>query len=268
MINLDRYPNGKQFALTMSYDDGVVQDRRLVALFNKYNIKGTFHLNGNLFDTARCISAAEVNKLYDGHEVSCHTLTHPRLDRMSSEGVINQILGDRLCLEELSGNIVNGLSYPFGIYDKKTKDALAACGIVYARTVEPTHNFFLPKDFLEWHPTCHHKEALKYGEKFIDSFPFPNRTDNIFYCWGHSYEFDNDNNWNLIEEFCEMMGNRKEIWYATNIEIYNYVKARENLVFSASGNIVYNPSATDIWFSDEKEAPHCVKAGQMLALNS
>ena len=32
-------------ALTFSYDDGVEQDRRLVELFNKNNLKCTFNLN-------------------------------------------------------------------------------------------------------------------------------------------------------------------------------------------------------------------------------
>ena len=39
------FPGGKHKALTMSYDDGKEDDKRLVALFNKYGIKGTFHLN-------------------------------------------------------------------------------------------------------------------------------------------------------------------------------------------------------------------------------
>ena len=31
--------NGKKKAVTFSYDDGVEQDRRLIALFNKYGMK-------------------------------------------------------------------------------------------------------------------------------------------------------------------------------------------------------------------------------------
>ena len=40
------FPGGKHKALTMSYDDGKTQDRRLVEIFNRYGIKGTFHLTG------------------------------------------------------------------------------------------------------------------------------------------------------------------------------------------------------------------------------
>lgn len=73
------------------------------------------------------------------------------------------------------------------------------------------------------------------------------------YVWGHSYEFDNDNNWDLIEEFCRMVGNQPDIWYATNIEIVDYIKALQNLKFSANGDFVYNPSSIDVWISvDDK----------------
>lgn len=39
---------GKMKAITFSYDDGVTQDRRLVELFNRYGVKGTFNLNSEL----------------------------------------------------------------------------------------------------------------------------------------------------------------------------------------------------------------------------
>ena len=45
MIKFDRYKDGKRYALTFSYDDGCAQDRRLVELFNKYEMKATFNFN-------------------------------------------------------------------------------------------------------------------------------------------------------------------------------------------------------------------------------
>lgn len=39
------YPQGKAKALTLSYDDGQIYDRRLVEIMNKNGLKGTFHLN-------------------------------------------------------------------------------------------------------------------------------------------------------------------------------------------------------------------------------
>ena len=71
----------------------------------------------------------------------------------------------------------------------------------------------------------------------------------MFYVWGHTAEFRNDNNWNLIEELLEFIGDREDIWYATNIDICEYCLAYEKLEYSAApdSNMVYNPTAKEIW---------------------
>ena len=40
-----RFPGGKPKALTLSYDDGVEQDVKLIEIAEKYGIKGTFNIN-------------------------------------------------------------------------------------------------------------------------------------------------------------------------------------------------------------------------------
>ena len=86
----------------------------------------------------------------------------------------------------------------------------------------------------------------------------------MFYLWGHSYEFDNNDNWNVIEEFAEYVGNRTDIWYATNGEIYEYLQACERLEFSIDGNFVYNPSAIDVYIDLGKET--VVPAGKTVKI--
>ena len=49
MVKLNRFPEGKKKAFTASYDDGAIQDLRLIELFKKYKIKATFNLNSGLF---------------------------------------------------------------------------------------------------------------------------------------------------------------------------------------------------------------------------
>lgn len=70
----------------------------------------------------------------------------------------------------------------------------------------------------------------------------------LFYLWGHAYEFEAKNNWDQIEKLLSMIGGHDEIWYATNLEIYNYVKAYEALRFDVAGKLVYNPTCTDVYF--------------------
>ena len=93
------YPGGKHKALTMSYDDGRTQDRRLVALFNQYGIKGTFHLNSGFLGDERHVRPDEVAALYAGHEVACHTVTHPTIARCPLPEVTREVLSDREALE-------------------------------------------------------------------------------------------------------------------------------------------------------------------------
>ncbi len=40
-----RFPGGRKKALTLSYDDGVEQDRRLMQIMDAHGLKGTFNLN-------------------------------------------------------------------------------------------------------------------------------------------------------------------------------------------------------------------------------
>ena len=88
-----------------------------------------------------------------------------------------------------------------------------------------------------------------------------NREPKLFYLWGHAYEFDNKNNWDRMEEICKKLSNNDEIWYATNIEIYEYVKAYESLVTSADGSKIYNPTLKKIWI-DVDGVQHSLNPGE------
>jgi peptidoglycan/xylan/chitin deacetylase (PgdA/CDA1 family) len=258
------FPEGKHKVLTMSYDDGRAADRRLVEIFNQHGIKGTFHLNSGLMGTGDRISYEEASKLYLGHEISAHTLTHPTIARSPKEQIVQEMMEDRKNLELVAGYTVRGLSYPNGSYNRLIKEMLPYLGIEYARTVVSTGNFGMPDDFLEWNPTCHHKRDLLYqAEEFVNLY----KTQYLYmmYVWGHSYEFDEDQNWSLMEEFCEFIGNRNDIWYATNIQIVDYVKAFRNLKFSADSRFVYNPSAISVWLSADNQIFE-VKGGKQIQL--
>ncbi len=245
------FPGGKHKVLTMSYDDGREEDRRLVEIFNRYGIKGTFHLNSGIKDPRR-IPAEEWKALYQGHEISCHTLTHPTIARCPIPHVALQVLEDRRRLEKIAGYPVRGMSYPNGSYNEEIVRLLPGVGIEYCRVVGDTDDFAMPENYLTWKATCHHNHRLiENGERFCEL----NKTQYLYmmYVWGHSYEFTQDENWSLIEDFCRMMGGRDDIWYAANIEIVDYMKAAHNLKFTADGDLVYNPGAQSVWIQADNE---------------
>jgi len=258
-IIFNLFPGNKKKALTMSYDDGTIHDRRLVEIFNKYGIRGTFHLNSGRLDQDGVIRSDEVAGLFDGHEVSCHTVSHPSLTLLAKESIYQEIAQDKLKLETLTNDIVRGMSYPYGTYDQNVIDVLRSAGMEYSRTTVSTHNFTLPADFMAWHPTCHHRENIV--ERLNDFLTRPRWNHlPVFYVWGHSYEFDRNNNWELIEEFCEKASGQEDVWYATNIEIVEYVQALRQLKISADGSKIYNPTATDVWVTVNK-LPAGIPAG-------
>lgn len=252
MIKLDRYKDGKKWALTMSYDDGVVHDRRLVEIFDKYNIKATFHLNSGNIGRDGLITADEASALYKEHEVATHTVTHPRLTNIAPVNIIQETLDDRRALENLCGYIVRGMSYPHGAYNDNVINVLRQCGIVYSRTTKSTGGFGLPDDFMAWHPTCHHKQMLTLADKFAEKKIF--ERGGLFYIWGHSYEFEGGNSWKDMELFCQRMSGLSDVWYATNIEIYEYIAAQRSLHISVENKMIHNPSCREVWVSRDGEA--------------
>lgn len=242
------FPGGKNKVLTMSYDDGRIYDRKLVSIFNRYGIRGTFHLNSGFLDDDSHVSSKEVKTLYKGHEVSCHTVTHPTIARSPLEQVTKQVLQDREALEDLVGYPVRGLSYPNGSFSADIKALLPALGIRYARVTGSTDQFGIPEDFLEWKATCHHTHQLMEDGKAFTELYKPQYLY-MMYVWGHSYEFNDADNWDLMENFCRLVGGHDDTWYATNIEIVDYLHLCRDLQFSAKGDFVFNPGAASAFLS-------------------
>ena len=251
MIRFNKFKDGKSKIVTMSYDDGSIFDHQLVEIFNKYNIKGTFHINSGGIGMPGRVSKDDITTLYAGHEVSLHTYSHPFLNEIPDEAFVYEIFESRKILESLTGSIIKGMSYPFGAYDNSIIEKLKGLGIVYSRTTAATKSFQLPTDFMKWHPTCHHNDGIESAKGFEPAKQ--KRPPSSLYIWGHSYEFDTNKNWDLIKQVCEMVSGYDDIWYATNIEIYNYITAQRRLEISADQKVIFNPSVLTVWVDVDGE---------------
>ncbi len=257
-----RFPEGRAKALTFSYDDGVEQDIRFIELLNRYGMKGTFNLNGGLYASEdkvypegqvhRRMTEKAITELYaDGrHEVAVHSYTHPFLETLTPAVMAYEIVKDREKLEQQFGKIVRGMAYPQGTFSDEVVDVLKSCGILYARTTKTTEKFDIPTDWLRLPATCHHKNPrlMELAEKFVEMNV--KHHPQLFYLWGHTYEFEDNDNWNVIEEFTEYMSGKEDsIWYATNIEIFEYIEDYKRLIYSVDGTMVKNPTARTLWFA-------------------
>ncbi len=262
------FPEGKKNAFTLSYDDGQIYDRQLVEMFNRYGLKGTFHLNAGTLDVKNekdeFLKKEEIKGLFAGHEVACHGYTHPWFSQLTRTRLIEEILDDKRELERLVEQPVRGMSYPYGDYSDEICSVAGTLGIEYSRTVNNTNEFQIPKDFLLWNPTCHHNaDVFGLTERFLKPMHYVDLQ--LFYVWGHSFEFHRENSWERMEKFCAAISGHDEVWYATNIQIKEYLCAAKNLISTADHNVIYNPSAGTIWIEAGGSVVK-IKAGETVTI--
>ena len=163
-----------------------------------------------------------------GHEIAIHGACHraPALQR-TVDG-IRDVLDCRIALEKEMGTLIRGMAYPdSGIRRsqpgtssyEKIREYLSDLGVAYSRTLGGDNDEFeLPTDPYAWMPSAHHNnpKIFEYIEKFNaiteESQYYSRKTAKLFYLWGHSYEFDRNENWDRIEKICEGLGgDRKSV---------------------------------------------------------
>jgi peptidoglycan/xylan/chitin deacetylase (PgdA/CDA1 family) len=263
-LEIPPFPGGKRIAVTISFDDGHTYDRRVVRAFNEWGLKATFNLNSGKLgrtgirpgdDERVIIDASEVAELYAGHEVAIHTVTHPHLPRLDAAQVAREVLEDRMALEDLVGYPVRGMAYPYGTYDQGVIEVLRALGVVYCRTTENHPKCFPPKEPLAFGTTCHQyaSEPDTVPERFQKLYDNVRWGGGVFYVWGHAYEFADKNDWASLERIYKPLSGKPDVWYATNIDLFDYEEARKRLRVAANRGSVENPSAIPVTIKADGE---------------
>lgn len=255
-IEIPSFPGGKRLAVTTSFDDGLTFDRRIVQAFNEWGLKATFNLNsGKLSRTGKPaveqgnrtpLDASEIAELFQGHEVAIHTVTHPWLDRLDPSQIATEVLDDRKALEDLVGYPVRGMAYPFGTFSPKVIEVLRSLGIAYSRTTINSANCFPPEDPLKWASTAHQYASSPTVPERFDALCNNPRASGVFYIWGHSYEFHDRGDWAGLERIYKPLAGKPDVWYCTNIELFDYEDARQRIVLAANRATAFNPSALPV----------------------
>lgn len=272
VINKGIYPEGKKKCLIFSYDDDLADNLEIADLFRKYGMHATFNFNGSALledgapqpDGRPRLYKSQVAALSQEFEVACHGYVHPPYGYMDPAQCTDDLIRDRQTLEEILHRPVRGFALPSGVYSEQTLQALRACGMVYSRTIECTDGFELPQNFLEWHPTTKHDNfdrLFSLGEAYLKGSWRLNTFLSCMLIYGHSYELADPARRQRFEEFLQMMAGREDIWYASCMELYNYIKALGSLIMTVDGSCVINPSLTDVWVTVNGK-PQCVEAGE------
>ncbi len=244
---------GYQKYFTMSFDDGIEQDKKIIQILNRYGLKCTFNANAGLTGTKNRVGrigdvgflnypegstgfktwfknsdqhripADEIAQVYAGFEIASHGYGHEALAMIKPEQMEESIRKDIEVLSKLTGYPIVGHAYPGG----SSSDTVAAClkkhGVIYAREVWWTSSFAFPQNPLRYRATCmaHDKKLFELADRFMAAEP---QTDDLlFYIWGHGYELDFGSeycSWKRFEQFCEKIAGRKDIVYCTNKQAF------------------------------------------------
>ena len=249
------YPNGKKKAFNITYDDGVVQDIRFVAMLDRYGLKGTFNLNSQLmYDrfewvhpsglVIKRIAPESVVDLYKNHEVASHTLTHPYMHDLSENEILHQIGKDKYNLEQLFGRKIEGFAVPFSYYSDLIASCAEKCGFEYARCSEERYCFAPPENYYWWAAgTYHVNEKFKeFAESFFDN----DEELSLLQIVGHSYDLETENMWDYMEQFLGRIAADNDVTSLTNAELVRYLKAIRNA--DITDHCIINNSDLTLWF--------------------
>jgi len=231
---------------TMSFDDGITQDKRIIEILKKYDVDCcTFMVNteglygvdwgaavsamiGKPVDHLRFTEEELRSGIYDGFDVQCHTRNHPSLKAYDNDVEIlkNEVQGNADDLADIFGYKPIGMAWPGGDneYTEKTIElVLKNTDIRYARGINSTYTYNLPEQFMTWQPTCPVTDAhlLTYTQNFINAEP---TEDMLFYVWGHGYELQGFDLYDEFERMIKMISRRDDIILVTNTEFYELYK--------------------------------------------
>lgn len=234
----------KQVIVTTSWDDGHALDVRLAELLKKYDLPGTLYVSpqDREFPKADLLTDAQVASLSKDFEIGAHTMTHPRLTKISDTDAYQEIVDSRLYLEKVTGKKVISFCYPGGNYHRRHARLVANAGFLYARTVKRHINNLKDSLFVSGTSVnCynHYQDLWKIARfahfnirKTVAYFQWENlakamfdhvsETGGVFHLWGHSWEIDQHGDWEKLEEVFKYIAHRPNVTYCTNGDLPKY----------------------------------------------
>ena len=226
----NNFSDNARVAVTLSFDDGTIHDRRLVSVLNDLGLRATWNLNSGALDDGDNLRKNEIVELFQGHEIAAHSVTHPHFDRISDNEIRREYLDDRGALEAITQAPVRGFAYPFGNYSPRVLRVLDALPAdrkpAYARTCENTRDIFGCETRLAW-PTSSFQLATDESGQTVWPDEFLHRYESgesfCYHVWGHSREFDGQ--WENAQKWFGALSGLPDVYYCTNLELCDAVSS-------------------------------------------
>lgn len=108
--------------VTTSWDDGALEDKRVLGLLNEYNLKGTFYIPKNIhFEVKKGvylqrISDKEIMEMARTQDIGAHTMNHIYLNKLKRDEIFKEIKNSKEWLQNLLGREIKMFAYPGGVF--------------------------------------------------------------------------------------------------------------------------------------------------------
>jgi peptidoglycan-N-acetylglucosamine deacetylase len=240
----------KKKIITTSWDDGHPLDIKLSELLLKYNIPGTFYvpIKNNENPT---ITNDEIKQLSKKFEIGGHTINHIILTGINKSDLQIELQKSKMILEKLVGSSIISFCYPRGKFNSEIKKNVKDSGYLGARTTELFS--INSKDPFELDTTIQavnrkirskikqsihsekkmvknlflHKTILKnWDEIALESLNYVLEHGGIWHLWGHSWEIENNGDWEKLENLLKVVqikGKEENAEFLTNGEIFRFL---------------------------------------------
>jgi hypothetical protein len=236
--------------VTTSWDDGHPLDMRIADLLASYGLAGTFYVPKQA--SWPVMSSVQIRDLSSRFEIGAHMLEHRMLDQLTDEQAREQLSGSRAWVEQVTGKPCRTLCFPGGRYRQEQLRLVREAGYSSARTTELLSTEFprrveglaLISTTIQAYPhspLAYAKNALKrrslrnlvrigalfYKQTWVRlAGELLERTlsrGGVFHLWGHSWEIEQERQWDRLEEMLAVMAaNKDKLTIVTNSELESY----------------------------------------------
>lgn len=124
--------------ITLTFDDCYLsQKKEAKDVLKKTQLKASFYVITDCLEQGQYPEYMKTDDILDlirdGHEVSSHTKTHPRLNCISKEKLVEELNSSKEKLNTL-GIDAKTFVYPYGAYDKNVIEEVKKAGYICARS--------------------------------------------------------------------------------------------------------------------------------------
>lgn len=243
--------------VTTSWDDGDMFDFKIADALQSRGLAGTFYIPIAGHHGSRALGHCDLRTLRNrGFEIGAHGLSHLILSHRTREELMQEVGTCKKRLEDILGSEVRMFAYPRGRYSGMAIRSVQEAGYVGARTTQmlaqalnfdpyrmPTTVHVFPHTRSDYIRNAARAADFGAGWKYltqlrqVDSwvklakvlFDSVLQEGGVFHLYGHSWEIDELNLWDDLNDVLDYVSKRDDVLYVSNADTLDYVPAKDHL---------------------------------------